>query len=172
MPATARKFNITAEDLANEGGGGAYAELEVPWDGPALLKDVNDYDKTKKGGTKGWLADYVVTTDSGKELDFSVHLSFSQAARWKLMQWAEAHELDLTEGINSIDPNEAIDTEAGVHIDFPRDGNDEPTSKYREIREFYPLAELDEEEDFSDEPQPDPTDVVVTDGEEEDPEIL
>jgi len=145
VPATARKINVTAKDLANEGAGGAYAELNVPWDGPAICTDVNDYDKTAKGGTKGWLADYEVETDSGNKLEFSVHISFNAKARWKLLQWAEAHGLDIEEGVNAIDPNDVIETECGVHIDFPRDDNGEPTSKYREIQEFFPLAELDED---------------------------
>jgi hypothetical protein len=171
VPATARKINVTAEDLANEGGGGAYAELNVPWDGPILCVDVNDYDKSAKGGTKGWLVDYKVTTDSGKELDFSVHISFSAKARWKLIQWAEAHDILLEEGVNAIDPNDAIDTEAGGHIDFPRDDDGEPTSKYREIQEFFPLAEL-EEEDEDVERDGGASEETVAGLEEEDPEVL
>lgn len=144
MPATARKFNITADDLANEGGGGgAWAEIETPSDHVLLCTDVNDYDKTDKGKGKGWLVDYELETPSGKTLEINVHISFSTAARWKLIQWAEAHELDLSEGVQHLDPNDAIDTEIGATIDFPRDKAGEATSKYREIVEMFSIAELE-----------------------------
>lgn len=168
MPATARKFNITADDLANEGGGGgAWAEIETPSDHVLLCTDVNDYDKTDKGKGKGWLVDYELIAPSGKKLDINIHISFSAAARWKLIQWAEAHELDISEGVQNIDPNDAIDTEVGSTIDFPRDKKGEATSKYREIVELFSLAELEEEDgEVDEEPAPDAAEA------EEDPEVL
>lgn len=167
MPATARKLQFTADDLAG-GQGGAYAELEVPWEGPGLLTDVNDYDKRKEGKSHGWIAEYTIVTDNGNDLPFKTHLSFSAGARWKIVKWAEAHGYDIEEGIEELDPNDLIDTEAGLVIDFPRDKNGEPTDKYREIQDIFPLVDEDEVfaeeelEESSDEPQL----------AEEDPEVL
>ena len=147
MPATARQIPITEEDLAPSEGGGAYAELEVPNDYEAVLKEVSDYDKTKQGKSKGWVFEYDVETPSGNAVTFKTWLSFGQNARWKLIQVLEAHDVDLSAGLNEVDPNALIGDVVGVHIDFPRDPEtDEPTSKYREIRQHFSLASLPDEE--------------------------
>ena len=141
MPATARQIPVTDEDLAGTSGGGAYAELEVPGDFEAILRDVNDYDKRAEGKSYGWIFEYEVEAPSGAMLPFKIWLSFSQAARWKLVEVLEAHEVDLTAGLNDVDPNSLIDDVIGVTIDFPRDKEDNPTSDFREIRATFALAE-------------------------------
>lgn len=142
MTATARQINVTAEDLAGGQGGGAYAELEVPGDYEAILREVSDYDKRKEGKSWGWIFEYEVETPSGKMVTFKAWLSFGQNARWKLIEVLEAHDVDMSEGLNNVDPNALVDDVIGVHIDFPRDKEtDEPTSEFRELRAFFPLTE-------------------------------
>lgn len=146
MPATARRLNLTREDLERaKGGGGLYSEIEVPGDYEAVLVDVNDYDNRFKGGTNGWIFEYEVTTPtSQKQVTFKEWISFSENARWKLAQVFDAHEVDYSEGLDTVDPNELIGDAIGARIDFPRDKDDEPTSKYREIVAFFPIVKDDE----------------------------
>lgn len=151
MPATARQIPISDKDLEGSGGG-AYAELEVPGDYEAVLKDVEDYDFTKKGKSRGWIFIYEVETPSGQTVEFKSFASFGINARWKLVEILNAHEAELTGGeeatLNNVDPNAFVGEIIGVHIDFPRDKEtDEPTSKYREIKEHFSLTEAPEEED-------------------------
>ncbi len=144
MPATARQIPVTEEDLAGNSGGGAYAEIEVPGDYEGILRDVNDFDNSAKGGATGWIFEYEVEAPSGKMVTFKVWLAFSQAARWKLVEALEAHEVDLTTGMNNVDPNSLIDDVVGLHIDFPRDKDDKPTSEFREIRQLFVIPEAPE----------------------------
>ncbi len=146
MPATARQIPVTEEDLAG-GQGGSYAELDVPGDYEAVLVDVEDYDKRKENKSYGWVFKYEVETPSGSTVPFNTYCSFSQNARWKLMEVLKAHDADLELGINNVDPNALIGDVIGVTIDFPRDKTtDEPTSDYREIRAHFSLSEPPEEE--------------------------
>lgn len=137
MPATARQFRITEEDLDNAGGG-AYAELEVPGDFPVRLDDVLDYDKRDQGKSYGWIFRYMAETPSGKEVKFDTYLSFGDNARWKLIQVLEAHGYTVEDGIIDVDPNEFIGDELMGHIDFPRNDDGIPTSDFRELQEVFP----------------------------------
>lgn len=150
MAATARQIPLTGEDLESTGAG-AYAELEVPGDYEAVLVDVQDYDKRAAGKSFGWIFIYDVETPNGSKVQFKSYLSFGPNARWKLVEYLSAHDVDLEEGLNSVDPNALIGDMIGAHIDFPRDENDVPTSKYREIRQAFSLAE-----------EPEVTEVVET----------
>lgn len=146
MTATARQIPVSKSDLDGSGGG-AYAELEVPGDYEAVLTDVKDYDKRAAGKSWGWIFTYSVETPSGGNVTFDNYLSFGENARWKLIQVFEAHQADLTEGLNEVDPNSLVGETVGAHIDFPRhDETDEPTSKFREIIQFFSLAAEPEEE--------------------------
>jgi hypothetical protein len=155
MPATARQIPVDESDLANEGGGGgAYAELEVPNDYEAVLKDVSDYDKRSEGKTFGWVFEYEVETPSGASVPFKTFLSMSKKARWKLIEVCEAHGVNLAEGLNDVDPNALVGDVIGVTIDFPRDKDtDEPTSDFREIRSHFALVELDDDGYMVEEPE-------------------
>ena len=168
MPATARQIPVTEEDLESQGGG-AYAELVVPDDYEAVLVEVSDYDKTKQGKSRGWIFEYEVETPSGKAVSFKSWLSFGQNARWKLIEVLEAHEVDLSVGLNNVDPNALVDDVIGVHIDFPRDKEtDEPTSPYREIKQHFSLAEVPETDDILDgAPVTDATGETVSETEED-----
>lgn len=148
MPATARQIPVTKEDLdGTSGGGGAYAELVVPDDYEGVLRDVSDYDKRSQGKSHGWVFEYEVETPSGATVPFKSWLSFGDNARWKLIEVLEAHEADLSEGLNSVDPNAFINDTIGLSIDFPRDDEDEPTSKYREITYHFSLSAPPEAEE-------------------------
>lgn len=135
MPATARQISFTQEDLAASGGG-LFATMEVPGDYEATLSDVDDY-KTEK--SQGWVFLYDVVTASGATVELKVWVSFSTAARWKLIEVLEAHDANLEEGLDNIDPNAFIGDVVGVTVDYPRKGG-VPTSKYREIRAVYALV--------------------------------
>lgn len=172
MPATARQLDITAADLEGSGGG-SYAALEVPGDYEMVLKDVEDYDKRKTGGSWGWIFVYDVLPGDGAEvLEFKVYLSFSKASRWKLVKTLEAHEADMTEGINNVDPNVHIGEVVGGHIDFPRDKEGEPTSKYREVRDVFSLAEAPEVVEPAEEAGVDEEKVPAMEPELEEPAVL
>ena len=141
MAATARQIPVSKDDLDSAGGGGgAYAEIAVPADYEGVLTDVEDYDKRKDGKSWGWLFKYEVETPSGKGVPFHSYLSFGDNARWKLIEVLKAHDVDLTDGLNNVDPNALIGEVIGLSIDFPRDDDGNPTSKYREITLHFPLA--------------------------------
>ena len=147
MPATARQIEFP-QDLVDKQGqrseGGAYAELDCPSDHPATLIDVLDYDKRPEKGW-GWIFKYEVETPSGNTVPFDEYLSFSDTARWKLIDTLTAHGFMVEGGIADIDPNAAIDSVVGARIDFPRGDDGEPTSKYREIRWVFSLVDDVEE---------------------------
>lgn len=145
--ATARQFDVTQEDIDSEGGaGGAYAEIEVPGDYQVTLTEVEDYDKRDKGKSHGWIFVYEVETPSGATVDFRIYASFGKKARWKLLEVLEAHSYDIEAGINDVDPDAFIGDVVGATIDFPRDDDGEPDSKYREITAVFDLAEAPEGE--------------------------
>lgn len=146
MPATPRKLKITAKDLEGPPAitGGTYSEIPTPSDQELYLADVNDYDKRPEKG-HGWVFSYHVETSTGP-CNFDVYLSFSESARWKIVDVFAAHGVDIGEvGIANADPNALIGDTIGGHIDFPRDADDEPTSTYREIQDFFDLADPPEE---------------------------
>ena len=141
MPAKAMQISITEEDLKSAAGG-AYAEIEVPGDYEVTLSKVEDYDNTGKGGSYGWIFHYDVDTPSGGVVPFRTWLAFSQAARWKLIEVLTAHDVDLDEGLNQVDPNMLVGEVVGCTIDFPRDKETgEPTSEFRELQSFWSLAD-------------------------------
>ena len=143
MPATARKLEIDQSDFDSTGGG-AYAELEVPADYEATLSDVEDYDYTDRGKSRGWIFHYGVETPSGSTATFKTWLSFNKNARWKLIEVLEAHGFPIEEGINSVDPNQFIGEVVGVHLDFgtekDENGNEVP-SAFREIKSIFNLVD-------------------------------
>jgi len=140
--ATARQFDVTQKDIESEGGGGgAYAEIEVPNDYELTLVDVEDYDKREEGKTQGWVWTFEVDTPSGGTVPFRTWTAFSKNARWKLLEVLEAFGYPIEEGINDVDPDSFIGDVIGGTIDFPRDDNDEPESDFREIRVTFPLAD-------------------------------
>ena len=141
MPATAQNFNITKDDLVG-GIGGAFAELTVPGEYEATLSSVEDYDYTAKGKTKGWKFNFAIETPSGGSVTLSSHIAFTPESRWKLVGTLEALGSDLSEGVNSIDPNAYVGDKVGLLIDFPRNDDGEPISKYREIQDVFSLVEL------------------------------
>ena len=143
MPATARQFDIPQADIdsiGKGGGGGAYAEIEVPGDYEVTLVDVEDYDYRDQGKSHGWIFHYEVDTPSGGSVTFRTWLSFNKNARWKILEVLAAHAVDLSDGINSVDPNDLIDDVVGATIDFPRDKEGEPTSDFRELQTIFDLA--------------------------------
>lgn len=139
MAATARQIPVAENDLTGDGGG-AYASLEVPGDYEAVLKDVLDYDYRDKGKSYGWLFIYSVETPIGGSVDFSVHLSFGENARWKLIETLIAHGVDISLGLNTVDPNVLVGEVVGAHIDFQKDNDGKP-GKYREIVKVFSLVE-------------------------------
>ena len=146
MSATARQIEFTEEDLAGSKGG-AYAELDVPADYEMVLVSTEDYDKTAEKKSKGWLFKYDVETPSGTTVPFNVYLSFGKNARWKMVEVLEAHDLDLSEGVQGVDPASIEGDIVGGHIDYPRDDEGEPTSNYREVQTVFSLAEEPEEDE-------------------------
>ena len=139
--ATARQFEFTQEEIDSEGGGGAYAELEVPNDYQVTLIDVSDYDKREDGKTQGWVWTYEVDTPSGASVTFRTWTSFGKNARWKLLEVLEAHGVDVEAGIADVDPDDFIGDIVGGTIDFPRDKAGDPTSDFREITTLFPLVD-------------------------------
>ncbi len=138
MPATARKITVTEESKASGGQGGAYAAIEVPGDYELTLAEVSDYDKG--GGRRGWVFTY--TLDG---LPFKQYFSFSEAARWKLVEMMEAHlgrELDTGE-VSEFDPNDYVGDVVGGHIDWQDDPDTLPegAKNYREIKTLFTLLE-------------------------------
>lgn len=168
MAATARQIPIGEADLAGDGGG-AYASLEVPGDYEAVLKDVSDYDYRAKGKSYGWIFTYSVETPMGGSVDFLVHLSFGENARWKLTETLLAHGEDLSVGLNTVDPNGLIGDVVGAHIDFQKDGDGQP-GKYREIVKVFSLANEPEAEFGVDEQAPLPAVTAVGIADSYDPE--
>lgn len=141
--ATARQIPLSKDQLEGDGGG-AYASIEVPGDYEVVLKEVSDYDYRAKGKSYGWLFVYDCETPTGGSVPFNMYLSFGENARWKLVEVLRAHGVDLSEGMNSVDPNALVGEVVGAHIDFPRNDDGEPTSKYREITEVFSLVEQPE----------------------------
>jgi hypothetical protein len=157
MSATPQSIAVEAAQL-EAGGGAAFAALPVPIDLVARIDDVNDYDKTKEGGTKGWKWDMVTDGNDALALDglpFPYWTSFSKASRRKLVQALLAAGLDIAEGVNTVNPNEAIGAYVGVRVDYPRDyyeakknGTLETEGPfYKEIRYMFALSEAPEAAD-------------------------
>ena len=141
MPATARQVNITDEQLksAAEGpkGSAAYSAIVVPGDYPATLKDVQDYDFTSRGKSKGWLFIFDI-----QGCEFREFASFAENARWKLIQIWEALGGSPESGINNLDPNTLIGLVAGAFVDWQKDPASlgENEVNYREIKYLFPIV--------------------------------
>lgn len=148
MPATPIKYTPSAGSVAaaQAGPGGAYAEIEVPGDYEVVLVGVENYDFTKDGKTKGWVATYSCETPSGGSVTFDDYLAFTDKAQFKIDQFFEAHASGLLqdEVETVLDPNAYVGTTVGAHIDFPRDKQGNPTSTYRGIERIFPLVDEDE----------------------------
>ena len=156
MPATPRRLEFTAKDLAGppEHSGGTYSEIVVPGDFEITLASVDDYDYTDRGKSKGWIFLYQVATSTGP-CDFSVYLSFGKGARWKIGDVFLAHGIPANVGIENVDPNLLVGQVIGGHLDYGVDRTTGEPTQYREIKEFFPLvsapasAEAEDEAPFS-----------------------
>ena len=148
MPATPIKYTPEAGSVAaaKAGPGGAYAEIEVPGDYEVVLIGVENYDFTKEGKTRGWVATYSCETPSGGVVTFDDYLAFTEKAQFKIDQFFEAHASGLLQdGVEiTADPNAYVGTTVGAHIDFPRNKQGEPTSTYRGIERIFPIVDKDE----------------------------
>ena len=161
MTIKARKLTIP-ENLVGSGSrgggqGGEYAKLEVPEDYVAICTAVDEYQKNNKPA--GWKIDYEV-----EGLKFTWFLSWSEKARWKIVQTFEAHGFDLSGGVAELDPNLLVGGEVGTRIDLDDD------EKYREMKYVFSLEGIEVEE-------VDPEDIAppagtIMDDDEELPEIL
>jgi hypothetical protein len=112
----------------------------VPSDQIAKLVDVSDYDKGEN--KRGWKFTYEVLGAK-----FDEYISFNSAARWKLIQVAQAHGYPIEQGVNNIDPNLFVGTEVGARIDWEKDPSSlaEGESNYRTIKYLFPLSDEEEE---------------------------
>jgi hypothetical protein len=138
MAATARRITVTEESKSSGGQGGAYAAIEVPGDYEVVLADVSDYDKGP--GRQGWKFEYRLDG-----LPFTTYFSFSEAARWKLVEMMEAHlgrELEAGD-VSEFDPNDYVGDVVGAHIDWQDDPDSLPegAKNYREIKTIFALLE-------------------------------
>lgn len=134
MPATARQINITEDQAVSAVGvrdTGTYSAIQVPADYVATLKDVQDYDYRSRDKSHGWLFVFNIMG-----CEFKEHVSFSENARWKLIQVIESLGGDISVGINNLDPNLLIGNEAGAHVDWQKDPStlSENEVNYREIK--------------------------------------
>ena len=139
MPATARRLDFPTDVIEGTGNGGAYAELDVPGDFEATLRDVEDYDYRDRGKSFGWIFVYGVETPDGKEVPFKVWLSLGENARWKIHETLLAHGIVVESGPLDVDPNTLIGEMVGAHIDFDEE------EKYRQIETLFNLSEVDDD---------------------------
>lgn len=141
MPATARQIPITEEQLASASSGpkdsAAYSAIVVPGDYVATLKDVQDYDFRSRGKSFGWLFLFDIMG-----CEFKEYVSFSEEARWKLIQVWDSLGGDPEIGVNNMDPNILIGREAGAHVDWQTDPTllGENDVNYREIKYLFPIT--------------------------------
>jgi len=138
--ATARRIEVTAEDLERKPGGGSYGNLEVPADYEAQLVSVEDYDKRSVGKSFGWIWNFDI-----EGLPFRVYTSFSLPARWKLIEVVSAFApSQINPGINDIDPATYVGMTVGAHVDFDvsEEKWDGTSPRYREIKYVFPLVDL------------------------------
>ncbi len=144
MAASARDFIFSEKELKDAatpggGGGGGYGAITVPGDYEAVLLSVEDYDKTADGKTKGLLFSYGVDGGGG-EVPFNMYVAEGPNSNWKRLEIFAAHGIVPQAGVPlNFDGAAFIDDIVGVHIDYPRDDNDVPTSTYREIRQIFAL---------------------------------
>lgn len=137
MPATPRRVEITAEDLASAKRGPRdydYNDIEVPGDYEAILEDVNDH---TKGENVGWKFTFSILG-----CPFDEYVMLTKASRWKFVQTMTAFGYPLAEGIDNFDPNAFIGTSVGATVDWQKDpeqAGDGPN--YREIKALFPLTE-------------------------------
>lgn len=141
--ATARQFTITDEMVVEQGGGAAYATLDVPGDYEAVLVSAEDYDKTSSGGGTGWVFTFLI-----EGLRFKFWVPFSDAARWKYIQAHEAFEPDFLDqrdedGLAPVfDPDSHIGDSVAAFVDYENDDEGERDENGRKIIvRIYPLVE-------------------------------
>lgn len=134
MAATARQIPVSKEDLDNDGGG-LYASIQCPGDYEAVLLAVDDYDRRDSGKSFGWIFSYGVTSPTGAQVPFNDFVSFSEKSRWRLLKVLDAFGVDISEGLNSVDPNLLVGDVVGVHIDW------DENKKYRNIEDVYSLTD-------------------------------
>lgn len=146
MPATARQVGVTEEQIQSAAEGpkdsAAYSAITVPGDYVAVLKDVQDYDFRSKGKSHGWVFIFEIMG-----CEFKDYVSFGENARWKLIQTWEALGGDINVGVNNMDPNTLIGSEAGARVDWQKDPATlgENDVNYREIKYTFPIIEDEEE---------------------------
>ena len=145
MAAQAREFIFTEKELIDAstpgggGGGSGYGAIEVPGDFEAILRSVEDYDKTSEGKTKGMVWEYGVDGGGG-EVSFFMYVADGAKSSWKRLEIFAAHGITpQPEVAFNFDPAGFVNDVVGVHIDYPRDANGDPTSNYREIRQIFAI---------------------------------
>ncbi len=143
MAASARDFIFSEKELTDAatpgGGGGGYGAIEVPGDYEAVLLSVEDYDKTADGKTKGLVFSYGVDGGGG-EVPLNMYVAEGANSNWKRLEIFAAHGIVPEAGVAfNFDGAAFIGDIVGVHVDYPRDDNDVPTSNYREIRQIFAL---------------------------------
>lgn len=126
--ATPRSIEVTEASLERFEGG-SYSAIPVPSEQRATLVDVLDYDKG--GGKAGWEWKLLIMG-----APFSVFTSFSEPARWKLVQTVEAFDPNVAiVGLQNIDPNVYIGMETMAFVDWQYAVGTEPN--YREVKYLF-----------------------------------
>lgn len=116
MTATAAAFLITDEEL-EDASAPSFDAIEIDTDYEATLSAVEDYDKTEKGGTKGWIATFRI-----EGLPFKIWIPHSKAARWKLIEFVHSFRPGFFDVRNEdgssrpVDPTEFVGEVVGAHI--------------------------------------------------------
>lgn len=142
MAATPLYVGATAEEIVEAKGKGErdydFNDIAVPGDYRGTVVGVQDH--TSKAGNTGWKFEIEVLG-----CPFDEYVMHSQKARWKLFQMAEALGHDVSQGIETFDPNIYIGSEIGVSIDWQTDPDllDEGEANYREITSVFPVSEFE-----------------------------
>lgn len=144
MTATARMFVFTEEDLQQKrpsSGTGQWEDLEVPGDYEVFIDNIEDYIKKDGNEVTSYKVTIRIEVESGS-LFISDWIPFSKAGRWKMRDYLIAVGMPPEPNVPlKFDPEELTGLSLGATIDFPRNQNGEPTSKYREIMAIFPLVE-------------------------------
>jgi hypothetical protein len=135
--ATARQFDVTQTQLesAERGAPSAYADITCPGEHLATLVSVEDYDKGE--GRSGWKWNITI-----QGAEFTVYTSFSEKARWKLIETVSAFD-PMEQGLATVNPDSFVGQQVGAKVvwsvkDEDWDGE---SIRYREIDYLFP-AEL------------------------------
>jgi len=144
MTATARVFEVTAEDLAggrSTEGQGNFSDVECPGQHVGTVTDIIDWVAKGKTEVGSYKVTITVDTVSGP-VPFNTWLPISKGARFRLTGFATSCGDEV--GINdrwTFDPEKYIGAELGLEIDWQKDRETGEDTSYREIKETFPLAE-------------------------------